>query len=224
MGKLSILRDRGWLFAARKLMDSLKAKLLTSLYVVFSPLKGSGYKINGLISIRTDRRSTIQLEGGTVDKAALLRAFTYTADDPPARLLIGSGSVIKEAAIVSAINATCRIGKGCAVGVRAELRAMGADINIEEDVRIAAEAVIMTRDHDFRSGATDTPLIQRGYTHQPITIGRNSWIGRRAIVLPGVTIGRNVIVAAGAVVTRDVADFSIVGGVPAKVIGDSREK
>jgi maltose O-acetyltransferase len=78
----------------------------------------------------------------------------------------------------------------------------------------------MTRDHVFDKGDKDTPIIDQGYVHKPITIGAMSWIGRRAILLPGVTLGRNVIVAAGAVVTKDVPDFAIVGGVPAKVIGE----
>jgi acetyltransferase-like isoleucine patch superfamily enzyme len=57
-----------------------------------------------------------------------------------------------------------------------------------------------------------------------ITVGRGTWIASGAIVLGGVRIGENAIVAAGAIVTRDVPDFQIVGGVPAKSIGDTRDK
>ncbi|UQZ88457.1 acetyltransferase [Deltaproteobacteria bacterium Smac51] len=52
----------------------------------------------------------------------------------------------------------------------------------------------------------------------PVTIGNDVWIGGNCTILPGVTIGNNVIVAAGAVVTHDVPDNSLVGGVPAKVL------
>jgi acetyltransferase-like isoleucine patch superfamily enzyme len=53
----------------------------------------------------------------------------------------------------------------------------------------------------------------------PITIEDDAWIGAGAIVLPGVTVGRGAVVAAGAVVTKDVESFTIVGGVPSVVIG-----
>jgi acetyltransferase-like isoleucine patch superfamily enzyme len=52
----------------------------------------------------------------------------------------------------------------------------------------------------------------------PIHIKRNAWIGANATILPGVTIGENAIVAAGAVVSKDVPDNTIVGGIPAKII------
>ena len=53
---------------------------------------------------------------------------------------------------------------------------------------------------------------------KPVIIGDDVWIGGRVIILPGVTIGNGAIVGAGAVVTRDVPEYAIVGGVPAKVI------
>ena len=59
---------------------------------------------------------------------------------------------------------------------------------------------------------------QQGVSTQPVTIADDVWIGAGAVVLPGVTIGRHSVVAAGAVVTRDVPDGCVVGGVPAKII------
>ena len=53
---------------------------------------------------------------------------------------------------------------------------------------------------------------------KPVTIGNDVWIGANCTILPGVNIGNNVVIAAGAVVTKDVPDNCVVGGVPAKVI------
>lgn len=65
----------------------------------------------------------------------------------------------------------------------------------------------------------DIPMDQQGFEEEtPIHIGNDVWIGARVIILPGVTVGNHVIIGAGAVVTKDVPDYSIVGGVPAKVI------
>lgn len=83
-------------------------------------------------------------------------------------------------------------------------------VEIEDEVMIGPDVSILTANHDL-------------YDHQvllvkKITIKRNAWIGARAIILPGVTIGENAIVAAGAVVTKDVESNVIVGGNPAKII------
>lgn len=65
----------------------------------------------------------------------------------------------------------------------------------------------------------DIPMDQQGFEDPtPIHIGDDVWIGARVIVLPGVKIGSHCIIGAGAVVTKDVPDYAIVGGVPAKVI------
>ena len=80
------------------------------------------------------------------------------------------------------------------------------------DVSIGPEASILSLGHDPQSGDFAT----KG---GPVTIADHAWIGYRAIVMPGVTIGEGAVVAAGAVVTSDVAPYSIVGGNPARVIG-----
>ena len=80
---------------------------------------------------------------------------------------------------------------------------------IEDDVRIAANCSIATNNHDF----TDRAVL----TCKPVHIKRNTWIGIGTTILPGVTIGENAIIAAGAVVTKDVPDNAMVGGVPAKI-------
>ena len=80
------------------------------------------------------------------------------------------------------------------------------------DVSIGPEATILTLGHDPQSA-------DFGLRGGAVTIGDRVWIGYRAMVLPGITIGEGAVVAAGAVVTRDVEPFAIVAGNPARVIG-----
>lgn len=86
-------------------------------------------------------------------------------------------------------------------------------IRTGNDVSIGPEAAILTLGHDPQSAT----FADRG---GDVVIGDKVWIGFRAIILPGVTIGEGAVVAAGAVVTRSVEPFSIVGGAPARKIGE----
>ena len=87
------------------------------------------------------------------------------------------------------------------------------EIHIGNDVSIGPEATILTLGHDPQS----PDFADRG---GDVVIGERVWIGYRAIILPGVTIGDGAVVAAGAVVTKDVEQYSIVAGAPAKKIKD----
>lgn len=87
-----------------------------------------------------------------------------------------------------------------------------AKITIGTKVAISREAFICTASHDILKA-------NRPLTTAPITICDGVWIGARATILPGVTIGEGAVVAANAVVTKDVEPWTVVGGNPARVIG-----
>jgi len=90
-------------------------------------------------------------------------------------------------------------------------------IDIGADVLIADSVTVRDTDHIFAD--VDTTIISQGIEVRPVVIEDDVWIGHGATVLKGVRIGRGAVVAAGAVVTRDVEPYSVVGGVPARVIG-----
>lgn len=104
------------------------------------------------------------------------------------------------------------IGEGTIIGDHATLDGR-APLTIGNHVDIASEVMIFNSQHNI-----DDP--EFGPIEAPVTIGDYVFIGPRAIILPGVTIGRGAVVAAGAVVTKDVPERAIVGGVPARVIRD----
>ena len=89
-------------------------------------------------------------------------------------------------------------------------------------VRIAAHTVIVATQHIFER--TDVPICHQGIEGKAIKIEDDVWIGTNCTILGGVSIGKGAIVAAGAVVTKGVEAYSIVGGVPAKVIGSRLKK
>lgn len=89
-------------------------------------------------------------------------------------------------------------------------------IKIHNNVRIGE--LVSIRDNDHRFMSTDRPISEQGYEIAPVIIGEGAWIGRSAVIMPGVTIGNGAIIGANAVVTKSVPDFAIAVGVPAKVI------
>jgi acetyltransferase-like isoleucine patch superfamily enzyme len=102
------------------------------------------------------------------------------------------------------------IGKNVIINKGATILSPGRVV-IEDHVLIGPEVKIATVNHDFNNRHD---ILHFG----KVTIKKNAWIGIGAIICPGVTIGQNAVVAAGAVVTKDVPDNVLVGGNPAKVI------
>ena len=109
---------------------------------------------------------------------------------------------------------TIAIGDNSGIGVRAYL---SGQITIGKDVMVGKDVIIMTTNHNF--DRTDIPMNKQGFQkEEPVVIGDDVWICDRSIILPGVHIGKGAIVGAGAVVTKDVPEWTVVGGVPVKVI------
>ena len=103
-----------------------------------------------------------------------------------------------------------KFGKGVFLNHSAILSASGG-IEFEDGVLVAPGVRIATINHDMNQRHTT-------YTYGKVTIRKNAWIGMNVTICPGVTIGRYAVVAAGAVVTRDIPDYAVAGGVPAKVL------
>lgn len=104
-----------------------------------------------------------------------------------------------------------QIGKHVFINHACSFLDMGG-ITIEDHVLIGPKVNLITENHPL------APADRRALICKPIRIQRNAWIGAGATILPGVTIGENAVVAAGAVVSKDVPANTIVGGVPAKFL------
>jgi maltose O-acetyltransferase len=105
------------------------------------------------------------------------------------------------------------VGKGTIVTGRLHLD-LGATITIGNQVRIGHDVSLLTVSHEIGTEGQRCAKAEFG----PIEIGNGAWIASRVVILPNVSIGAGAVVAAGAVVTRDVAPNTLVGGVPARLI------
>jgi acetyltransferase-like isoleucine patch superfamily enzyme len=103
------------------------------------------------------------------------------------------------------IGARTVINRGCCIDAR-------SGVTIGSDVSISPEVALLSTQHDLNDP-------NFGLQGRPVVIEDHVWIGMRAMVLPGVRIGRGAVVAAGAVVTNDVARLEVVAGVPARKVG-----
>jgi maltose O-acetyltransferase len=107
-----------------------------------------------------------------------------------------------------------RLGSNSGVGIGAELH---GPLHVGDYVMISPQVIVHTRNHSARS--TSAPITTQGYEDsRPVVIDDDVWIGVRAILLPGITIGRGSIIGAGAVVSKDVPEYSVAVGNPARVV------
>lgn len=123
----------------------------------------------------------------------------------------GNGVNIEKGAYFSSDT---RLGNHSGIGA---FSVIANTTSIGDNVMMARECIINPNNH--RVDDTSVPMNQQGIEPvRPVIIEDDVWIGSRVIILPGVHVFKGSIIAAGAVVTHDVPSFSIVGGVPAKVI------
>lgn len=111
------------------------------------------------------------------------------------------------------------IGNDSSIGFRSRIgpvNSSGGKLVIGNGVQIGPETVILTGGHTYER--RDIPFLQQPYFFSSVVIGDDVWIGTKVIILPGVNIGNGAVVGAGAVVTKNVDPYTVVAGVPAKVI------
>jgi len=107
------------------------------------------------------------------------------------------------------------IGKNSTVRENSYLDGWGG-IKIGDNVRIAGHCGIFSETHNFDN--PNLPIAQQGKTKCPVKIGDDVWIGFRVTIIGPCKIGNGSVIAAGSVVTKDIPPYSIVGGVPAKIL------
>ena len=135
-------------------------------------------------------------------------------DTPPYRVFsLGDYSVIESFACINNAVGDVIIGDHTRVGLH---NTIIGPVDIGSHVNLAQGITVTALNHNFSDA--NKRIDEQGVSTSPVTIEDDVWIGANAVILPGVTIGEHCVVAAGAVVTKDVPPHSLVAGVPAKVI------
>lgn len=135
-------------------------------------------------------------------------------DTPPYRKFsLGDYSVIESFACINNAVGDVQIGAHTRVGLH---NTIIGPVKIGHHVNLAQGITVTALNHNFDD--TTKRIDEQGVNTNPVTIEDDVWIGANAVILPGVTIGNHCVVAAGAVVTKDIPPHSLVAGVPAKII------
>ena len=122
----------------------------------------------------------------------------------------GKGITVKSNADISMF---IKSGNNSEFGTRCMVQ---SQVTIGDNVIMGPDVKIYSRNHRYDD--TDAPIQLQGKIQRQTVIGNDVWIGANVLILPGVTVGNHVVIGAGAVVTKDIEDYSVVGGNPAIVI------
>lgn len=140
--------------------------------------------------------------------------WSVRMDTPPYRKFsLGRHSVLESYSCINNAVGDVVIGDYTRIGIH---NTIIGPVTIGSHVNLAQGITVTALNHNFED--KNKRIDEQGVSTKPVVIGDDVWIGANAVILPGVTIGKHAVVAAGAVVTTDVPENTVVGGVPAKVI------
>ncbi len=168
---------------------------------------------NNYISLRATIRHPQSL---TIGRGARIREYVYVLGHSSGAITIGERSNVGPFVMLEAQeNGFITIGKECGINPFGMIYGAGG-VTIGDYTRIAAHVVIVSSNHGFDDvtrNIKDQESIARG-----VIIGSDVWIGTGARILDGVRIGDHAVIGAGAVVTKDIPEYAVAVGVPAKVL------
>jgi carbonic anhydrase/acetyltransferase-like protein (isoleucine patch superfamily) len=136
-------------------------------------------------------------------------------DATSGNIFLAAGVVVCRFSVLEAAGGTISIGSNTTIGDYCSLYGQGG-LSIGENVLVASGVRIVPSSHVFED--LSIPINAQGMVGKGVSIGDDTWIGANVVVLDGVTIGQGAIIGAGSVVTRDVPEYGIAVGTPAKVV------
>jgi acetyltransferase-like isoleucine patch superfamily enzyme len=136
------------------------------------------------------------------------------------KISLGSNVIIRPSSCIFANNEDSCIafGVGTEIGNHSTVSAIH-EVVFEENVLTGPHVFVSDHNHDYRN--VDTPVCKQGImamANSKVVIGEGSWLGTNAVVVGNVHIGKHCVIGANSVVTKDIPDFSVAAGIPARVI------
>jgi len=204
----SILFDKGC--AALRGFFFVKPFLKKSKGIVFAA-KGSKIQFGHKIKVGS---------GFNMMEYATLNALSYNGVEIGNNFTLGKYAIIECTGVLRDVGNSLKIGNNvginhyCFIGVR-------GNIIIGDNVIFGPRVNIFSENHKFDQ--LNIPIKNQGVIKKDTIIGNDVWIGASVSIMPGVTIGNGCVIAAGSVVTKNIPDFSVVAGIPAKIIKNRKD-
>lgn len=136
------------------------------------------------------------------------------------KISFGKGTVVKPFAVIQTNRGKITIGKKCSINNFVQIANSDGDITIGDYVRIGPNVTILGSSRNYEK--RDELIIKQGFSHDGAKIENDVLVASGAIILKGCHIGNGAVIGAGSVVTKDVPPYSVVAGVPAKIVGERK--
>ncbi|OIQ30365.1 MAG: acetyltransferase [Bacteroidetes bacterium MedPE-SWsnd-G2] len=146
-------------------------------------------------------------------KSACIRRQTRLDVVPWNKFNLGANSTIEDFSAINNGVGDVIIGDRTRIGLS---NIIIGPVKVGDDVRLAQNVVLSGLNHNYEK--IDSPIHSQGVSTKPIIIEDESWIGANVVIVPGVTIGKHSIVAAGSIVTKNIPQYSVAAGNPARIL------
>lgn len=158
----------------------------------------------------------IKTKGGLIlGDGVYINALSKSGIEFGNNVTIGAGGILECTGVIRELGESITIGNHVGFAQNAFISVRG-DVVIGDDCIFGPNVSIHAENHIFTG--RESPIRQQGATREGVKIGRDCWVGNGVVVLDGVEIGEGCVIAANAVVTKSVPAYSVVAGIPAKVI------
>lgn len=175
-----------------------------------------GYALFGKKSIIIYPNTIIHDTNGLfIGNNVIIHSFVRFQQSELSPINISDNVQIFDHSVIQSLGGGISIGRNVTLGEYSTIQAQSR-VTIEDDVLLASKVQIISNSHVYDN--INTPIKYQPNISKPVVIKKGAWVGINTTILSGVTIGKNAVVGAGSVVTKDVPDYSIVGGVPARII------